>query len=84
MTTDWKIIGDFTAMEGEALVVSTYQSSAVPADTFDLIVFDEAHRVCGDMTERVFNYVLLNHTKSHHLFYDGYTPVRWRNFDEPT
>lgn len=77
MTTDWKIIGDFTAMEGEALVVSTYQSSAVPADTFDLIVFDEAHRVCGDMTERVFNYVLLNHTKSHHLFmtatprYDG-------------
>ncbi len=77
MTTNWKNIEVFTGMAGAALVISTYQSSAVPADTFDLVVFDEAHRVCGEMTERVFNYVLLNHTRSHHLFmtatprYDG-------------
>ncbi len=77
MTTNWERIRDFFATEEAALVVSTYQSSAIPPDTFDLIVFDEAHRVCGDTTERVFNYVLLNHTKSHHFFmtatprYDG-------------
>jgi len=77
MTTSWEIIRTFIDVAGSALVVSTYQSSAVPSDTFDLVVFDEAHRVCGDMTERVFNYVLLNYTKSHHLFmtatprYDG-------------
>ena len=77
MTTNWEIIRSFVETPGSALVISTYQSSAVPSDIFDLVVFDEAHRVCGDMTERVFNYVLLNYTKSHHLFmtatprYDG-------------
>ncbi len=77
MTTSWETIRTFVDIPGAALVISTYQSSAIPPDIFDLVVFDEAHRVCGDVTERVFNYVLLNSMKSHHLFmtatprYDG-------------
>ena len=85
MTTNWEIIRTFINAAGSALVVSTYQSSAVPSNIFDLVVFDEAHRVCGDMTERVFNYVLLNYTKSHHLFmtatprYDGEISMNQRS-----
>jgi superfamily II DNA or RNA helicase len=43
------------------VIVSTYQSSdLVPADFADLVVFDEAHRVCGPVGPRAFNHHALS------------------------
>jgi hypothetical protein len=52
------------------LVVSTYQSSPlIPPDArFSLIIFDEAHRVCGGKEERPFNSVLLSPLAGKRLF----------------
>lgn len=77
MTTNPGYIVRALQQQRTVLVVSTYQSSATVPDGCDLIIFDEAHRVCGDQNERTFNYVLLNYTSRHQLFltatprYDG-------------
>ncbi len=63
MTTDANAIREFLD-SGDAttrrIVISTYQSSCrVPTDRFAVTVFDEAHRVCGGIAPRPFNYTLL-------------------------
>lgn len=50
------------------LVISTYQSSPLLPDVFDLVVFDECHRVCGDSQPRPFTHTLLNHTRGVRLY----------------
>jgi superfamily II DNA or RNA helicase len=50
------------------LVISTYQSSPLLPDVFDLAVFDESHRVCGDVRVRPFTHVLLNHEVGDRLY----------------
>lgn len=50
------------------LVVSTYQSSGLVPDGFDLVVFDESHRTCGDRRARPFTHVLLNHAAGDRLY----------------
>lgn len=50
------------------LVISTYQSSPLLPDAFDLSVFDESHRVCGDTRPRPFTHVLLNHEGGDRLY----------------
>lgn len=50
------------------LVISTYQSSPLLPDVFDLTVFDESHRVCGDATGRPFTHVLLSHEVGDRLY----------------
>lgn len=56
------------------LVVSTYQSSPLLPDCFDLTVFDESHRACGERRIRPFTHVLLNHTGAGHRLYMTATP----------
>lgn len=77
-TTDPDYIAEVCAAgSGPLLVVSTYQSSELLPDGFDLIVFDESHRICGDSRPRPFNHVLLTHAHGDRLFmtatprYDG-------------
>jgi superfamily II DNA or RNA helicase len=66
------------------ICISTYQSSELLPDAADLIIFDEAHRVCGGNTARPFNHVLLNHTHGMRLCmtatprYDGEIMMRNR------
>jgi superfamily II DNA or RNA helicase len=62
-TTEPAAIKQRVAKPGPLLVVSTYQSSPLLPDAFDLAVFDEAHRVCGGRRERPFNHVLLRHSR---------------------
>ncbi|GFR88196.1 helicase-like protein [Elysia marginata] len=50
------------------LVVSTYQSSSLLPDVFDLSVFDESHRVCGAVCARPFTHVLLDHKAGDRLY----------------
>lgn len=68
MTTEPALIA--AALEGEAslLAISTYQSSELLPDGFDLVVFDEAHRVCGGRKPRPFSHVLLTHSRGDRLF----------------
>nr|QBK86832.1 MAG: helicase [Marseillevirus LCMAC103] len=68
MTTDWLAIAAFAGAGGARLVVSTYHSSGMTPDAFDLTVFDEAHRVCGDASDRPFNYVLLHHARGDKMY----------------
>lgn len=49
-------------------VISTYQSSALLEDDYDLTIFDECHRVCGGSEVRPFTHVLLNHLQGRRLF----------------
>ena len=64
MTTDLDTITAFmSGVTGAAWVLSTYQSSQllvpfVQNNSFKLIIFDEAHRVCGGKAPRPFNAVL--------------------------
>ena len=68
-TTDSKTIADICrATVGPLLVASTYQSSPNLLDCFDLIVFDECHRTCGDTRARPFSHVLLNFNQGHRLY----------------
>lgn len=50
------------------LVISTYQSSPGLPDVFDLTVFDESHRVCGERKARAFTHVLLTFTRGDRLY----------------
>jgi superfamily II DNA or RNA helicase len=50
------------------VVISTYQSSPLLPDVFDLTVFDESHRVCGDPGLRPSTHVLLNHASGDRLY----------------
>ncbi len=50
------------------VVVSTYQSSPLLPDSFDLIVFDEAHRTCGGTAPRPFNHALLTFQTGRRLY----------------
>jgi superfamily II DNA or RNA helicase len=53
---------------GGLLVISTYQSSTLLPDVFDLIVFDESHRTCGENQVRPFTHVLLTHKEGDRLY----------------
>ncbi len=77
-TTDPAVIARACAdSPAPLIVVSTYQSSPLLPDVFDLVVFDEAHRACGDARPRPFTKVLLDFTRGRRLFmtatprYDG-------------
>ena len=66
MTTDPRAVAQWLAApaaEGQARwLISTYQSSELLTsyvDRFGLIVYDEAHRICGGRAPRPFNAVLL-------------------------
>jgi superfamily II DNA or RNA helicase len=62
MTTDPAFIRNALGAGAPLVVVSTYQSSPLLPDAFDLIISDEAHRTCGsDDPERPFGSVLLTH-----------------------
>jgi superfamily II DNA or RNA helicase len=68
-STDPNFIASVCAKtKGPLLVISTYQSSPLLPDTFDLTVFDESHRVCGDVRARPFTHALLQHDKGHRLY----------------
>lgn len=75
-TTDPAAISDVCSQTSgrPLLVVSTYQSSPLLPDCFDLTVFDESHRVCGERRIRPFTHVLLNHTGEGHRLYMTATP----------
>jgi len=66
------------------LVVSTYQSSPLLPDCFDLIVFDECHRTCGDARPRPFTKALLGFERGARLYmtatprYDGAVSMKDR------
>ena len=68
MTTDCHRISAFAKSSQARLIVSTYQSSPLTPDCSQLIIFDEAHRICGDDTERAFTHALLSHTQGHNLY----------------
>lgn len=73
MSTDAAAVRAFLA-EGTRkgtgrLVLSTYQSSPlVPTGGFGLVVFDEAHRVCGGRGARPFNHFALASQQGRRLF----------------
>lgn len=67
-TTDDHTIRTALACEGPLLVVSTYQSSHLLSDVFDLIIFDECHRICGEHVIRPFSYVVLTFLKGDRFF----------------
>jgi superfamily II DNA or RNA helicase len=70
-TTDAAEIAGVAAAGGKRplLVVSTYQSSEALPDAFDLVVFDESHRVCGDDARpRPFTRVLLGFERGDRLY----------------
>jgi len=58
--------------ERALIVISTYQSSVLLSDDtlqmFDLTVFDEAHRVCGNDKNRPFNYAFTHIRTGKRLF----------------
>lgn len=81
--------GEIAAAVGAAgplplLVVSTYQSSPLLPDAFDLVVFDECHRACGDARPRPFTRVLLEFSRGARLYmtatprYDGEVSMKDR------
>jgi superfamily II DNA or RNA helicase len=76
-TTDPALIARVCGGAAPLLVVSTYQSSPLLLDCFDLIIFDEAHRACGDAKHRPFTKVLLDFERGARLYmtatprYDG-------------
>jgi superfamily II DNA or RNA helicase len=70
MTTSPGRIIDFLQRTERRLVVSTYQSSPLLPESahFALIIFDEAHRICGGQAPRPFNSVLLSSIQGKRLF----------------
>jgi superfamily II DNA or RNA helicase len=50
------------------IVVSTYQSSPLLDDVFDLTVFDECHRLCGDRRARPSTHALLVFERGDRLY----------------
>jgi superfamily II DNA or RNA helicase len=68
MTTDPAVIAAAFATPGPLFVISTYQSSELLPDVFDLTIFDEAHRVCGAAGLRPFTQVLLGHSRGDRLY----------------
>ncbi len=75
MTTEAAVVRAFVGERGRRLVISTYQSSPqVPTDAFELVVYDEAHRVCGGKAARPFNHFVLAPRHGARLFMTA-TPV---------
>lgn len=75
MTTDPRAVEAFMAAGGRRVVVSTYQSSGLVAGKpWALVVFDEAHRVCGGEAPRPFNGVVQEPRTGARLFMTA-TPV---------
>jgi hypothetical protein len=66
------------------LAIATYHSSVLLPDVFDLLIFDEAHRVCGDPRPRPFNHALFNFARGRRLYmtatprYDGAVTMKDR------
>jgi len=67
-TTSPALIARAFEADAPLLVVSTYQSSALLPDAFDLTVFDESHRVCGDRSPRPFTHTLLENERGDRLY----------------
>jgi len=69
-TTDAELVQAVCSQEAgkPLLVISTYQSSPLLLDVFDLAVYDECHRVCGDQRVRPFTHALLNHKRGDRLY----------------
>lgn len=71
MTTDRDAVSQFIAVEDQPrIVLCMYQSShLLPEDsTFSLIVFDEAHKICGKKESKPTNRVALSEGKEDRLF----------------
>jgi len=68
MVTSPALITNRINNTGPLLVISTYQSSPLLSDVFDLAIFDECHRICGTLGPRPFNHILLNHSRPKCLF----------------
>lgn len=87
MTTDPQKIREVIQGAASLVVVSTYHSSPLleALNVFDLIIFDECHRVCGSVEKTAFNAILLSPPRGKRLFltatptYD--TPLRMNNQD---
>ena len=67
-TTDPGQIRAAIAGSESLLVVSTYQSSHLVPDSFDLTIFDECHRVCGSTEPRPYTDVLTGNKRGKRLF----------------
>lgn len=69
MTTDQASVDRFLAVPAARIVISMYQSSQLLAlNGWNLLIFDEAHRTCGKMQDRPFNYMLLHCEDGDRLF----------------